>query len=265
MRESVLDIEGKRYQFLRAGKGKRRLVLLHGLAASKEAMLDYARPLTKEFSCLFLDLPGHNGLGMYGVNDLDSYARYVKGLIEHLGWRRFGIVGFSFGGLVGQRLARIYHDEKKDVPLVVWASPLEKKGISYLPLHFKLFIFLCGLITPGLYRSITTSRFVRWLAGLAGVRLGQEGWNAVSRFDNRSVRIANSDYTGGFGLEEGIKKMIVLGKKDIMVMPGKRFRENNSGMKNTAIRVVDDGGHFGTRKGVRTAVREIEIYLKQYL
>jgi len=261
MKEHVLKIKGKRYQFFRIGNGKKRIVLLHSLAADKSCMAEFCKPLTKKFTCLIPDLPGHNGVGMEGIADLDSYAEYIKDLVERLGWKRFGVVGFSFGGTVGQRLARIYNDEKKKVPLVMWASPL-KKGVSYIPLPFKAFIFMCGLLPNWIYRWITSNRVVIWLAGIIGVRLEKDGWDAASRFGNSTIKVAGRCVIEGSDLDESIRKLIVLGKNDILVRPDPRFRESNPGIENTTFRIVENGGHFGTKAGQGEAIREIIEFLR---
>ncbi len=257
MKEHVLNIKGERYQFFRMGNGKKRLVLLHGLAADKGVMAELCKPLTKRYTCLILDLPGHNGIEMDGIVNLDSYAKYVKSLVDRIGWKRFGIVGFSFGGVVGLRLSRLYYMQKRTVPLVMWATPLQSE-ISKVTWPIRILIVLTGMLPCGVFRWVSFRKWVSDMGNLEGIKLPRTALRSITRFDNKSMKIVSRIMKDEAKLDEGnVKKLLVYGTRDKLVDLDFNFIIGDHNIKNASFRIVENGGHFGTREGQKEAMRQI--------
>lgn len=101
----VIEIEGRRAHYLKAGGGP-PVVLLHGGASdSRDWPLTMAE-LSHRFTCYAPDLPG------FGQNERDEAGYYLsdfigfaEGFVAALGLENPAIVGHSFGGRIGTGIA----------------------------------------------------------------------------------------------------------------------------------------------------------------
>ncbi|MCG8313880.1 MAG: alpha/beta hydrolase [Pseudomonadales bacterium] len=79
---------------------KPTLVMIHGFGATKEAWLQFAAYLHKDFHLVIVDLPGH-GESSFDNNKqygLDDQTQYVHAFIEAIALDRFHLTGNSMGG-----------------------------------------------------------------------------------------------------------------------------------------------------------------------
>jgi len=79
--------------------GGPRLLMLHGWGASLRHMQPLMDVLSTRFRMAAIDFPGHgqspppaSGYGM------DGHLEVIEGILRHLGWTSYGIVGHSNGG-----------------------------------------------------------------------------------------------------------------------------------------------------------------------
>lgn len=90
----------------------RRLVLLHGAGVAGETTWTYlANYLTEWDEILIPDFAGM-GNAAFLNNDtpkLDDYAAQINELLQRLDWQQFDIAGYSFGGMITERLLRERH------------------------------------------------------------------------------------------------------------------------------------------------------------
>lgn len=94
---------------LEAGAGGRPLLLVHGFCGAKEDFADHLDPLAdRGWHVVAPDLRGHGDSDKpddevdYAV---ECFVEDLVGLVDDLGWRRFVVLGHSFGSFVAQRLA----------------------------------------------------------------------------------------------------------------------------------------------------------------
>lgn len=91
-------------------------------------------PLARSFTVAAHD---QRGLGRTSKPDrpttMAEYASDAAGLVDHLGWRRIGLVGVSFGGMVAQELA-LARPDLVDRLVLCCTSAGGGGGASY-PLH----------------------------------------------------------------------------------------------------------------------------------
>lgn len=85
------------------------LILLHGLGADKDAWLQFARYLSKNYRIVIPDLPGHgqsvqNSSIEYSV---EAQAQRIFELFEYLGIKRAHIIGNSMGGAIAIKLTNM--------------------------------------------------------------------------------------------------------------------------------------------------------------
>jgi pimeloyl-ACP methyl ester carboxylesterase len=91
-----------------SGKG-RVIVLLHGFLGSHEIWTEFSKKLSKRFRVITIDLPGHGktpSIGYYHSTEL--MAQSVKTVLDHIGVRRYVMVGHSMGGYAALAFAELY-------------------------------------------------------------------------------------------------------------------------------------------------------------
>ncbi len=99
-----VDSFGTRWHVQQAGAGP-TLVLLHGTAASTHSYRDVFRELSRDFSVLAVDLPGHGFTSRLPSREmsLDAIARGLAGLFETLQFHPRFLVGHSAGAAIALR------------------------------------------------------------------------------------------------------------------------------------------------------------------
>ncbi|MFG2124402.1 alpha/beta hydrolase [Streptomyces sp. NPDC048710] len=109
MRESLLDVAGKKIFVAETGDGP-AVLLLHGGGPGASGVSNYARnigPLAKEYRVVVPDLPGY-GRSTKGIDGADPFgclADGIRGVLDRLGLDKAHLVGNSYGGACALRIA----------------------------------------------------------------------------------------------------------------------------------------------------------------
>jgi pimeloyl-ACP methyl ester carboxylesterase len=142
--ERVSDFRGTRVQALVGGPPDApALVLLHGLGGSRSNWAFLAPELARTRRVLVVDLPGHGrSSALPAAPGLGPYADRVAKLLEEEGLAPADVVGHSFGGLVGIRLAVRRPELVRSLVLAAAA------GISSSTLWAERILALIGWIQP---------------------------------------------------------------------------------------------------------------------
>jgi pimeloyl-ACP methyl ester carboxylesterase len=103
--EKSIQVGDHKIAYLEGGAGD-AIVLLHGFADSKDSWVKFARPLTKKYRVIMLDLPGFGDSSKVRSASYDTKSQVdrLKAFLEKLDLKRVHIAGNSLGGL----LAGIY-------------------------------------------------------------------------------------------------------------------------------------------------------------
>ncbi|WP_019071156.1 alpha/beta fold hydrolase [Streptomyces hokutonensis] len=109
MRESLLDVAGKKIFVAETGDGP-PVLLLHGGGPGASGISNYHRniaELANEYRVIVPDLPGY-GRSAKGVDGADPFgylADAIRALLDQLGLEKAHLVGNSYGGACALRLA----------------------------------------------------------------------------------------------------------------------------------------------------------------
>lgn len=120
--------DGVRMRYLRVmrrgAEDRRFAVLIHGFSDRPETFLRTARRL-RRYHVILPELPGfHDGLGEGCAYTMESYARWVSELLDHLQVRDAHVCGNSLGGATGLLLTERRPD------LVRTLIPLDTGGVE---------------------------------------------------------------------------------------------------------------------------------------
>ena len=101
-----------------AGNGKENLVMLHGFMENLMIWEEMEQPLSKEFSIIKIDLPGHGLSKIYGeIHTMEMMADEVKKVTDHLKLKTFHLLGHSMGGYVSLAFAEKFPEVLKSLTL----------------------------------------------------------------------------------------------------------------------------------------------------
>ncbi|MBE6160534.1 MAG: alpha/beta hydrolase [Lactobacillales bacterium] len=130
----MFNYQDIKINYIRYGKGKDTIVLLHGWGQNIEMMKMVADPFESDYDIVIIDLPGHgNSEEPKTVYSLYDFVDCVKQLLDSLKIKNPILIGHSFGGKISLLYASMY-DVKK---LILFGSPF-KREIQKLSLKTKM-------------------------------------------------------------------------------------------------------------------------------
>lgn len=130
----MFNYQDIKINYIRYGKGKDTIVLLHGWGQNIEMMKMVSDPFSDDYDIVIIDLPGHgNSEEPKTVYSLYDFVDCVKQLLDSLKIKNPILIGHSFGGKISLLYSSMY-DVKK---LVLFGSPF-KREIQKLSLKTKM-------------------------------------------------------------------------------------------------------------------------------
>jgi pimeloyl-ACP methyl ester carboxylesterase len=261
MEEHNIELGGYRYCYYLVGRGKKAVVMLHGLTEDKEHMMQmldelYDKSVLKSYTFLIPDLPGHGGIPVYEMSTEEDHARYILRLTSHLKINKFALVGFSYGGLVSLSISDL-SDNK--TPLVLWATPV---------VELSPFVRLCmrflGILPNWLYR-IGVHTPIGWLiCWIVWGDYAGHAWKSAKKFDNKVARTASS-HADVRMLRSPAPKLFIFGTKDMLIQERAGQKLKQLEPQNAEIVTIRRGGHAFSDEGINLAFLEISAFLKRNL
>ncbi len=113
------------------GDGKETLVLLHGFMENLSIWSDMEGHLSKDFTLLKIDLPGHGKSDILAeVHTMELMAEEVKKLVDHENLDKIHLLGHSMGGYTSLAFAEKFPESLKSLTLffsTYFADDEEKK------------------------------------------------------------------------------------------------------------------------------------------
>jgi len=117
--------------FEKKGNGKETLVLLHGFMENLSIWSDMEHHLSKDFTLLKIDLPGHGKSDILAeVHTMELMAEEVKKVVDHENLDKIHLLGHSMGGYTSLAFAEKYPENLKSLTLffsTYFADDEEKK------------------------------------------------------------------------------------------------------------------------------------------
>lgn len=117
--------------FEKKGNGKETLVLLHGFMENLSIWNDMESHLSKDFTLLKIDLPGHGKSDILAeVHTMELMADEVKKVVDNQNLEKFHLLGHSMGGYTSLAFAEKFPENLKSLTLffsTYFADDEEKK------------------------------------------------------------------------------------------------------------------------------------------
>ena len=117
--------------FEKKGNGKETLVLLHGFMENLSIWSDMETHLSKDFTLLKIDLPGHGKSDILAeVHTMELMADEVKKVVDYENLEKFHLLGHSMGGYTSLAFAEKFPENLKSLTLffsTYFADDEEKK------------------------------------------------------------------------------------------------------------------------------------------
>ena len=253
-----ITLHGNRVSFLRAGEGP-PLLLLHGIAGSRDTWAPLIPALSDEFTVIVPDMLGHGTSAKpRGDYSLGAYAAGARDLLLALGYESATVVGHSLGGGVAMQFAYQFpaHTERlalvssgglgQEVSIVLRAATLPGAELV-LPLITKAWVTDTGsrigalLGAIGLQPSADMTEIARGFASLAEPETRAAFLHtARSVIDHRGQRVSARDR---LYLAESVPTLIVWGDRD-RIIPCHHGSAAAEAMPGARFEVFEGSGHF---------------------
>jgi pimeloyl-ACP methyl ester carboxylesterase len=127
MQEEFVTVDGSRIRYLKAGSGKRNLILIHGLGASAERWDLVIPSFGKHFTVYVPDLIG------FGLSDkpnvdytTEFFANFVSSFLQELGIRKATVIGSSLGGQIAVEYVSLHQQSVEKLILVSPAGAMKQ-------------------------------------------------------------------------------------------------------------------------------------------
>ena len=232
--------------------GERAVLFLHGWRSQKEVWDSVIRKLlvkNNQLPVYSVDLPGFGGSPTPSkVFSVQDYAEVVKGYIEKLNLKNVIIVGHSFGGRVGIKLASQY-------PLILFKLVLvDAAGFVQKGRRELLFNLIARLVRP-----FFKPKFMQSLRKRIYKLIGADDYLSNPELRETFLNTINEDLT------EDMKRiscptLIISGEndKDTPVEYGKRM---NFLIPNSKFIILKNAGHFSFIDQPEEFIKELVSFI----
>lgn len=213
------------------------VLLLHGWGQNLECMRLLGDLLAKHYGVYLIDLPGF-GKSERPETDWDTveYATFMARFIEENNLGKVHLIGHSFGGRVGIRLACRYPDRVASLTLI--NSGGLKRVLKGKSLWRAKFIGWLGKAVKTADRTLGTKLFESWFAP----KYGSRDYRNAGDLRNILVRTVNEDVTIDAS-KVPVRTFLLWGEKDDETPVEMGYRLTRL-IPNSRLLVLPDKDHF---------------------
>ena len=132
-----------------SGNGKKPLVLLHGFMENTTIWDEMEAHLSKDFTLIKIDLPGHGKSKVYQeIHTVELMAEKVKEVIDALKLEKINLLGHSLGGYVSLAFAEKFPEILESMTLFFSTTvadddekkQIRKRSIAVIDENFETFV-----------------------------------------------------------------------------------------------------------------------------
>ena len=247
--------------YQKVGEGK-PLVILHGWGSSKRVMMPVAQNLSHLRTHYVLDLPGFGESAEPArAWSIDDYADAVQAFIQSLGEEKVDVLVHSFGGRIILKLcARDFGKTHIDKVLITGGAGMKpKRSMKYYIRKYTAKILKAPfMILPGTLRE----KALGWLRSTALWKsLGSSDYSKLSGVMRETFVKSVTEYLESSLPQIPHETLLIWGRNDeaTPVYQGERIEK---GIKNAALVIVEDAGHYAFLDKPKQFARIAEAFFK---
>lgn len=251
-----LEIDGLKIFYNIEGEGN-PLILLHGWGASSGSLYSLFYYFKKKYLVINLDLPGFGKSDAPNKSfDGEDYKNIILKFISNLKLKNFTIIGHSFGGRIGIRIASENPFVLKGLILIDSAGIREKKT-NKQKIRESTFKIL-KKITLKIFKGKKQEKILDYLRNIFG-STDYKMQKGIMR--DTLVKVVNEDLTT-YLKRINTKTLIVWGEKD-KELPVKHAYLMHSLIKDSKLVIIKNAGHFPYLDNITKVLSSIESFLEK--
>lgn len=140
-----IDLPLSRLHIMEAGEGE-PLVIVPATISELENWNHLIRFMAQWFHVYFFELPGHAQSSPFEGNfSSQKVARLVEQLVDELGYERFNLMGFSFGGILAMHTFKHLSDRVDRLMMI--APCIDHRAVQYSPFRLALLYNLMSFLS----------------------------------------------------------------------------------------------------------------------
>lgn len=241
---NIFKFDQTEITWYKSGTGK-PLLILHGWGSSSAVMMPIVRNLQSKRTCYLIDFPGFgNSPEPNEPWDIGMYAASVKAFIKDvIGSEPVDLLVHSFGARVLLKmLSNPDHKELFDKILITGGAGLKPKRSFkfYLKSYTAKALKFPFLILPGSLRESALSKLRKtslWKS------LGSSDYQNLSDIMRQTFVLSVTEF-----FDDSLNKIdhdiLLLWGRDDAATPLEQGKRLESGLKNGALVVIDNAGHY---------------------
>lgn len=257
MKSQFKNIAGIRTNIIKHGTGRTKIICLHGWGGTAESWAELAPKLVKKLDAtvVAIDLPGFGKSDMPPLEGWNTtqYAKWLEELLTKLRWKNPTLIGHSFGCRVITRFLKAHPDFNGKIILHGAA------GIKWPPgIKQKIARKIKPIVIP--FKKVIPAKV--WNK-LTGKLFGARDWAHCPQALKNTLQKTLEENC----LREDLKKienqvLLLWGKNDgfTPLKSAKIYKEN---LKNSALKVFEDGRHGIHRTHATKCANQITKFLKK--
>ncbi len=231
------------------------ILLFHGWGGNSNSLYPIGNYLKDKYKVIYIDFPG------FGKSDVpkcslsgEDYKIIVSKFINYLNLKDFIIIGHSFGGRIGIRIATERKKDIKGLILIDSAGIRDKKKLKQR-ISERTFKFLKSAVLK-LLKGKTKDKTISFLQKIFG---SKDYKNVDGVMRETLVKIVNEDLLPILKEIEA-KTLIIWGEfdKELPLRHGLIMKEN---IKNSNLVIIKNGSHFPYLDNLPKVLSEINKFL----
>lgn len=231
------------------------IFLFHGWGGNSNSLYPIGSVLEKDYKVIYIDFPG------FGKSDVplksfdgEDYKNLILKFIDSLNLKGYAIIGHSFGGRIGIRIAKERKEEVKALILIDSAGIRDKKTLKQRFTE-KTFKLLKKLVIK-LFKGKSQEKILNNLRKIFGSK-DYKSVNGAMR--DTLVKIVNEDLSSIMS-EIDTKTLIIWGEND-KELPLRHAYIIKEKIKNSKLVIIKNAGHFPYLDNLTKVISEIKLFL----
>ena len=236
-----------------------RLLVMHGWGASTALMRPLIASLSDTFRVAAFDFPGHGSSpvppGGYGM---PGHLEVLRGVIDHLGWTSFGIVGHSNGGRVALSWAAEAPSALRYLVLIAPSGVRRRRTMGYYVRFWTARILKAPFqLLPGRLKELGLD----WLRhSLVWRLLGSSDYRSLDGVMRETFVQTVNHYVEDILGRVRVPVLLLRGANDDAIS-AEQIRTLERGLPDAGQMTIDDAGHYAHMDRpdiVAAAIRQME-------